>query len=188
MLPFLDISVLISFYRNKQITGKKMNLEQATKQWQAIHRGAVLAIDIAKKQGSSAQVEQFRRIAEVAILKTDILVNAIFERSFTAPDLSNATMQALYEAGLNASPESVKAATTAKQAVKVDARIEKRRDDVRKAYQVGDIVTAHWGQAKSSVFGVKAIGLMDGASFKEPTQVRIVFINDSANAVRVEVI
>lgn len=165
-----------------------MNLEQTTKQWQAIHCGALLAIDLAKKQGSSAQVEQFRRIAEVAVLKTDILVNAIFERSFTAPDLSNATMQALYEAGLNASTEAVKATTTAKQAVKVDARIEKIRANVRKAYQVGDIVTAHWGQAKSSVFGVKAINLMDGASFKEPTQVRIVFINATGSAVRVEAI
>jgi len=165
-----------------------MNLEQITKQWQAIHRGAVIAIDLAKKQGSTAQVEQFRRIAESAVLKTDILVNALFERSFTEPDFGNPIIAALYEAGVNASPEAVKTATPEKKAVKVDARVEKLRAKTREDYKVGDIVTAHWGQAKSSIFGVKAISLMGGVSFKEPTKVRIVFVNDAANAVRVEVI
>jgi hypothetical protein len=165
-----------------------MNLEQITKQWQAVHRGAVIAIDLAKKQGSSAQVEQFRRIAETAALKTDVFVNAVFERSFTSPDFGNPTMKALYEAGLNASIEVMKEAAPKKKTEKFDHRIEKLRAKTRTDYKVGDIVTAHWRQAKSAVFGVKAISLMDGASFKEPTKVRILFINDAANAVRVEVI
>jgi len=63
---------------------------------------------------------------------------------------------------------------------------EKIRANLRKVYKVGDIVTAHCEQANSGIFGMKSIKLMDGASFKEPTQVRIVFINATGSAVRVE--
>jgi len=165
-----------------------MTLEQITKQWQAVHRGACLAIELAKKQGSHAQVAQFRRIAEDAVLKTDLLANAILSQSLTSPDMGNEVVSALYEAGLNASTEASKVLAPAKQPANVDSRIEKMREKTRSQYAVGDVVTAHWGSVKSSVFGVKPIALMDGISFREPKKVRIVYINDRANAVKVEVL